>query len=152
VGALRRLVMPKLGLTMTEGTVAEWPLAEGARFAKDEVFLVVETGKVANEVTAPEAGRLLRIVVPKGETVPVGALLAEWESDLEGAEEAAPAAEGRPGWHEASALELAAKRRLMKAKQELPHGCDHRVLGGVRALAFLNGVRAALEAPEALFD
>ena len=81
MSASRRLVMPKLGLTMTEGFVAEWPLAEGARFGKGDVYLVVETDKTANEVTAPEAGRLLRILVPQGESAPVGATLAEWESE-----------------------------------------------------------------------
>jgi pyruvate dehydrogenase E2 component (dihydrolipoamide acetyltransferase) len=121
MGAPRRLVMPKLGLTMTEGTVVEWPLAEGARFAKDEVYVVVENDKVANEIAAPEDGRLLKILVPKGETVPVGTALAEWEPDAEGPEEAAPAPESRPNWRAASALELAAARKLAKAQQEVPH-------------------------------
>ena len=66
MGVLHRLVMPKLGLTMTEGTVAEWPLAEGASFGKGDVYLVVETEKVANEVEAPGAGRLMKILVPQG--------------------------------------------------------------------------------------
>lgn len=129
MGARRGLVMPKLGLTMTEGTVAEWPVAEGARFAKDQVYLVVETDKVANEIAAPEAGRLLKILVPKGDTVPVGTPLAEWESDQAGAEEPAPApaaAEssalaGAAGWRKADPLELAAARKLARAKQEIPH-------------------------------
>ena len=80
MGALRQLVMPKLGLTMTEGIVADWPLAEGASFNKGDIYLVVETEKVAEEIEAPEAGRLLRILVPQGGSAPVGAPLAEWES------------------------------------------------------------------------
>lgn len=73
--------MPKLGLTMTEGVVAQWPLAEGARFSQGDIYLVVETDKVSTDVEAPESGRLVRICVPQGETVPVGTVLAEWEAD-----------------------------------------------------------------------
>jgi pyruvate dehydrogenase E2 component (dihydrolipoamide acetyltransferase) len=127
MGALRRLVMPKLGLTMTEGTVAEWPLAEGASFGEGDIFLIVETDKVANEVAAPEAGRLLRILVPQGETAPVGATLAEWESAQvpaagpQQAPAAAPAAASERRWRKASAFELAAARKLSESKQRIPH-------------------------------
>ena len=127
MGALRRLVMPKFGLTMTEGTVAEWPLAEGASFAKGEVYLVVETDKVANEVAAPEAGRLLRILVPQGETAPVGAALAEWEAGPAdaAAPQAAPAvalvAASAPRWRKANPRELSAARKLSESKQQIPH-------------------------------
>ena len=78
--------MPKLGLTMTEGTVVEWPIAAGAAFARGDVCVVVETDKVANEIEAPEAGRLLKILVQEGETVPVGSVLAEWETDVKQSE------------------------------------------------------------------
>ena len=81
MAAPRRILMPKLGLTMTEGTIAEWPFAEGASFARGAIWLIVETEKVAEEVEAPEAGRLLRILVPQGETVPVGTVLAEWQTE-----------------------------------------------------------------------
>lgn len=127
MGALRQLVMPKLGLTMTEGTVAEWPLAEGARFGKGDIYLVVETDKVANEVEAPMAGRLLRILVPQGETVPVGAPLAEWEAEQEPAAGPQPVPVTAPleasvrRWHKADAVELAAARKLSESKRQIPH-------------------------------
>jgi len=76
-----RLVMPKLGLTMTEGTVLEWPIPEGGRFERGQIYLIVETDKVANEIEAPAAGRIARILVPQGQTAPVGTVLAEWESE-----------------------------------------------------------------------
>ena len=79
MAALRKLLMPKLGLTMQEGTVVEWALAENSTFAKGDVCLVIETEKVTTEVAALAAGRLLKILVSPGETVPVGAPLAEWE-------------------------------------------------------------------------
>lgn len=79
--SVRQLLMPKLGLTMTEGTVIEWPIAAGATFARGAVCVVVETDKVASEIEAPAAGRLLKVLVREGETVPVGSVLAEWETD-----------------------------------------------------------------------
>lgn len=95
MSACRQLVMPKLGLTMTEGTVSEWPVAAGARFERGTVYLVVETDKTANEVEATEAGRLVRILVPQGETVPVGTVLAEWEADAEAGGAPPPASPAR---------------------------------------------------------
>jgi len=128
--AVQSLLMPKLGLTMTEGTVVEWPIAVGGSFARGAVCVVVETDKVANEVEAPAAGRLLKILVQAGETVPVGSVLAEWEAEEKqaGAADAAadvsapaPAAAPAPLRRKAGASELAAARRLTAAKQNVPH-------------------------------
>ena len=122
--------MPKLGLTMTEGTVVEWPIAVGGAFARGAVCVVVETDKVANEIEAPEAGRLLKILVQEGETVPVGSVLAEWDTDARqspasagaGAATALAAVAGPvPVRRKAGASELAAARRLTAAKQNIPH-------------------------------
>lgn len=128
MAALRQIRMPKLGLTMTEGSVLEWPVAEGASFAAGTIWLIVETDKVANEIEAPESGRLLKILVPLGETVPVGTVLAEWEAEA-GTPEPASAtvapvvAQAAPErrWRKASALELAAARKLAESKQTIPH-------------------------------
>lgn len=128
MAARRQILMPKLGLTMTEGSVVEWPVAEGASFAAGSIWLVVENDKVANEIEAPESGRLLRILVPQGETVPVGTVLAEWEAET-GAPEAASAAAAavvavaasERRWRKANALELAAARKLSESKQTIPH-------------------------------
>src|SRR5437870_13207244 len=69
--------MPVLGLTMEEGTVAEWLKAEGDAVAKDEPLLTVEMDKGTVEVPSPAAGILRRIVVQTGTTVPVRTLIAE---------------------------------------------------------------------------
>lgn len=127
MAALRQILMPKLGLTMTEGTITEWPLEEGARVARGAVWLIVENDKVANEIEAPEAGRLVKILVPQGETVPVGTVLAEWEAEAGATETAGAgvvaAASSLPErrWRKASALELAAARKLAESKQTIPH-------------------------------
>src|SRR5436305_946514 len=69
--------MPVLGLTMEEGTVAEWLKAEGDSVAKDEPLLMVEMDKGTVEVPSPAAGILRRIVVQPGTTVPIRTLIAE---------------------------------------------------------------------------
>ncbi len=69
--------MPVLGLTMEEGTVAEWLKAEGATVVKDEPLLTVEMDKGTVEVPAPASGVLTRIVVQPGTTVPVRTLIAQ---------------------------------------------------------------------------
>src|SRR5712692_7422062 len=80
-GALRDVAtpvtMPVLGLTMEEGTVAEWLKAEGDSVAKDEPLLTVEMDKGTVEVPSPAAGILRRIVVQPGTTVPIRTLIAE---------------------------------------------------------------------------
>jgi pyruvate dehydrogenase E2 component (dihydrolipoamide acetyltransferase) len=68
--------MPVLGLTMEEGTVAEWLKREGDNVARDEPLLVVEMDKGSVEVPSPEAGVLERIVVQSGTTVPVRTVIA----------------------------------------------------------------------------
>ena len=50
MSALNDLLMPKLGLTMTEGLLAEWCVAPGDRVSAGDVIFVVETDKVANEI------------------------------------------------------------------------------------------------------
>lgn len=69
--------MPVLGLTMEEGTIAQWLKAEGDAVQKHEPLLLVETDKATVEVPSPASGVLQRIVVPPGQTVPVRALIAE---------------------------------------------------------------------------
>lgn len=76
--ALTDLVMPKLGLTMTEGVLAEWKVQPGDSVSAGAVIFVVETDKIANEVEAPSAGTIAEILVQTGETVPVGTPVARW--------------------------------------------------------------------------
>lgn len=87
----RSFVMPKLGLTMTEGIVAEWNVAPGAKFERDQNLFVVETEKAANDVPAEQAGTLLEIVHPAGATVPVGEVIGWWDDGAAGEEPVANA-------------------------------------------------------------
>jgi pyruvate dehydrogenase E2 component (dihydrolipoamide acetyltransferase) len=70
------IVMPKLGLTMTEGLIVEWRKKEGDPVKKGDILFVLETEKVTFEVEAPEDGALGKILVKEQETVPVGAVVA----------------------------------------------------------------------------
>lgn len=70
------LVMPKLGVKMNEGMIIEWKKKEGERVEKGESICVIRTKKIAFEVEAPESGILVKIVSNRGDTVPVGGVLA----------------------------------------------------------------------------
>jgi pyruvate dehydrogenase E2 component (dihydrolipoamide acetyltransferase) len=74
------VIMPQLGETVEEGTVAAWHKKEGDKVAIDELLVEIETDKVATEVPSLVAGTLLKILVGQGETVKVGTTLAIIES------------------------------------------------------------------------
>ena len=63
------VLMPKLGLTMTEGTIDAWKKNVGDTVQKGEILFSVETDKLTNDVEAEADGVLLKILVPAGETV-----------------------------------------------------------------------------------
>jgi 2-oxoisovalerate dehydrogenase E2 component (dihydrolipoyl transacylase) len=77
------LKMPQLGESVTEGTVDRWLKQEGDLVRRDEPIVEVVTDKVNAEIPSPFEGRLVRIAVEAGQTVAIGAALAELE--VEGA-------------------------------------------------------------------
>jgi 2-oxoisovalerate dehydrogenase E2 component (dihydrolipoyl transacylase) len=68
--------MPQPGQSVTEGTVLKWLKQVGDHVTADEVIVEIETEKVNVELPSPFEGTLTQILVPEGETVPVGADLA----------------------------------------------------------------------------
>src|SRR4051795_13385797 len=70
------VTMPRLGESVTEGTVTRWLKQEGERVEADEPLLEVSTDKVDTEIPAPASGVLTRIVVGEDETAEVGSELA----------------------------------------------------------------------------
>jgi len=68
--------VPKWGMTMEEGTIGEWQVAEGEAFSKGAPLCTIESSKISNELEAPFDGFLRRIVAGIGDTLPVGALIA----------------------------------------------------------------------------
>jgi 2-oxoglutarate dehydrogenase E2 component (dihydrolipoamide succinyltransferase)/2-oxoisovalerate dehydrogenase E2 component (dihydrolipoyl transacylase) len=74
------IVMPQLGESIAEGTVVKWHIQEGGAIEKDQPLLEVETEKITLDIPSPATGFLTEILVPEGETVPVGRLLARLDS------------------------------------------------------------------------
>jgi pyruvate dehydrogenase E2 component (dihydrolipoamide acetyltransferase) len=70
-----QIVMPQLGLTMTEGTVSTWLKQTGESVKTNEIVLTVATDKVDMDVESPADGTLGDILVQAGTTVPVGTVL-----------------------------------------------------------------------------
>ncbi|MFM9449641.1 biotin/lipoyl-containing protein, partial [Streptomyces acidiscabies] len=64
------------GIEMTQGTLNQWSVEQGARVTKGDPLLEVETDKIVNTVESPATGYLRRIVATTGDTLPVGTLLA----------------------------------------------------------------------------
>lgn len=73
---LRAFAMPKWGIEMTEGVVAEWMVAEGQPFRKGDTLALIETDKITNEVEAEADGMFPRLLAEKGGTYQVGDLIA----------------------------------------------------------------------------
>lgn len=100
---IQTITMPKWGMTMTEGRVAEWLKAPGDRIAPGDEFVEIETEKITNVVEAQVAGLLRRLLVLPGQSAPCGAaiaILAEAdvpETEIDAIAAAAPVAEVAEG-------------------------------------------------------
>ncbi len=70
------ITLPELGETVTEGTITRWLKAVGDAVARDEPLYEVSTDKVDSEVPSPVEGVLTAILVPEGDTVDMGVVLA----------------------------------------------------------------------------
>lgn len=76
---MQKIIMPKLGLIMEEGTITKWHKAEGDIFKEGEVLFEVETEKIVNDIEATFNGKLVKILVKEGNTVSVSTPVAEAE-------------------------------------------------------------------------
>jgi 2-oxoglutarate dehydrogenase E2 component (dihydrolipoamide succinyltransferase) len=92
------VVMPQMGVSVSEGTITKWLKQEGDQVEADESILEISTDKVDTEVPSPGAGVLTQILVQEGETVEVGTKLAQIGGEAGAAQpaEAARAAEEIP--------------------------------------------------------
>src|SRR5882762_7218374 len=83
------VVMPQMGVSVSEGTITKWLKAQGDQVEADEPLLEISTDKVDTEVPSPGSGIVTQILVQEGETVDVGTKLAQ----IGGAAAGAPAPE-----------------------------------------------------------
>jgi pyruvate dehydrogenase E2 component (dihydrolipoamide acetyltransferase) len=70
------VVMPQMGVSVSEGTITKWAKSEGESVAADETLLEISTDKVDTEVPSPAGGVVKQILAQEGETVAVGTKIA----------------------------------------------------------------------------
>ena len=125
--------LPKLADTLVEGTVSRWLKRKGERVTKGEPLVEIETDKVNTELEAPAAGILTEILVPEGETVEVGRVIARIGEDGDAStataerEQASPSLPSPPSGEEARASGLSPMRRriaerMQEARATIPQG------------------------------
>ncbi|GGM01152.1 dihydrolipoyllysine-residue succinyltransferase component of 2-oxoglutarate dehydrogenase complex [Pseudooceanicola nanhaiensis] len=156
------VMVPTLGESVTEATVATWFKKEGDQVEADEMLCELETDKVSVEVPAPAAGVLGKILKPEGETVEAGGKLAEMTSGAGGAAaapkpeagtqepEAAPAAKASDkDIEDAPSAKKAMAEAGISADQVTGSGRDGRIMKEdvQKAVAAATSARSA--APEA---
>jgi pyruvate dehydrogenase E2 component (dihydrolipoamide acetyltransferase) len=86
------VVMPQMGVSVSEGTITRWLKQEGEQVEADEPLLEISTDKVDTEVPSPASGTLTQVLVQEGETVDVGTKLGQ----IGGAAAEAPAPAATP--------------------------------------------------------
>jgi len=92
------VVMPQMGVSVSEGTITKWTKQVGEQIEADETLLEISTDKVDTEVPSPASGVISEILVQEGETVAVGTVLARigGEAGAQAAPAEAPPAEAPP--------------------------------------------------------
>ena len=128
--------MPKLGESVTEGTIISWSVKIGDQVNEDDVLFEVSTAKVSAEIPSPVAGKVFKILFNEGDTVTVGTTVAIIQ--LEGSEEEVPdnsttlqeeadsttsasvvAAKEEERWYSPVVLQMAQEANL--SKEEMDH-------------------------------
>jgi 2-oxoglutarate dehydrogenase E2 component (dihydrolipoamide succinyltransferase) len=77
------MIMPKMGESITEGTIIKWLKNIGDTVEKDEIILEISTDKVDSEIPTPVAGKIAELLASEGDTVEVGKTIAKIETDTE---------------------------------------------------------------------
>lgn len=80
---ITKVIIPKSGMGIEEGTLARWLKAVGESVSEGEVIAEIETAKAIHEITAPVSGKLIRILLGQGETAPVTTEIALIEHENE---------------------------------------------------------------------
>ncbi|HEY6958516.1 MAG TPA: biotin/lipoyl-containing protein, partial [Candidatus Limnocylindria bacterium] len=150
------LKMPKLGESVTEGTIGKWLKKPGDKVNKYDLLVEVQTDKVNTEIPSPVSGTLKEVKVEEGQTVPIGTLLAVFDTaDGEVAASAAAPSVSAAGGTSTQAPAASAPRREARAESGVsappqqpaataatarPDLSDIRATPAVRKLASENGI------------
>lgn len=113
---MTQIVVPTLGESVSEATVAQWLKKEGEAVKADEPLVELETDKVTLEVNAPADGVIAKITVGEGENVEVGAVLGEVEDGAE------PANDDKSSEAKSAEKEKQAEQQETAAKSQKPEG------------------------------
>jgi pyruvate dehydrogenase E2 component (dihydrolipoamide acetyltransferase) len=131
------VVMPQMGVSVSEGTIVKWLKSEGQQVAADEPLLEISTDKVDTEVPSPADGVLGSIVTLEGETVAVGTTIALITTGGEAAAEQAVAepapGDAAPGAIAAAAPEPVAARPTEPVAAQLSDLADRSFVSPVVA-------------------
>ena len=76
------IIMPKMGESITEGTIIEWRKKVGDTVDKDEIFLEIGTDKVDSEIPSPAAGVLVEILAKPNDVIDVGKVIGRINTDV----------------------------------------------------------------------
>ena len=152
------IVVPTLGESVTEATIAKWLKGVGEAVAVDEPLVELETDKVTLEVNAESAGVLAEIIAQEGDTVEVGAVLGKLgegagaapapKKEEPKAAAAVPAPAAQPETDDGPAVRKLLAENNLDPNQIKGTGKDGRLTKG-DVLAFLQGGGAAKPAPTA---
>jgi 2-oxoglutarate dehydrogenase E2 component (dihydrolipoamide succinyltransferase) len=94
-GTVVDVVMPQMGVSVSEGTITRWTKQVGERIEADETIVEISTDKVDTEVPSPASGVVREILADEGDTVPVNTRIAVIDTAGDGSA-AAPAAPSEP--------------------------------------------------------
>lgn len=113
------LKMPKMGESITEGTIINWLVSEGDSFEEGDIILEVATDKVDNEVPAPASGTLVKTMYQAKDVVPVGEVIAMLEvSDEVKPSKKQPALESPDNYRDEERLKV--KKEIKKKPAVIP--------------------------------
>lgn len=129
-----KVIMPKQGLQMTEGTIISWLIKEGQKAVKDEPLFEMETDKLTITIDSPESGTLLKVVKGEGETVPITetiGIIGEQGEDISGLLQETPQTEEKAVEEKAETQDVNQATETKKA--DVPKGDGTRIFISPRA-------------------
>ena len=139
------VTMPQMGVSVAEGTVVEWKKQVGDTIARDEIICAISTDKIDTDVESPASGTITEILVPVGETVEVGVVMARIDTGGGGGGEGGDQPDATPQNTEALseaevALEAPGEAGDLSGDTEVKHRSGPRYSPVVMRIAAEHGI------------